>query len=111
MEEFVPQLAMIALVWKVVDFLRFLFAGKEGRSGVVTQATVWVAGVVGVLLFAQTDWASSIQFAGIPLDSMNFWSQFAAGLGLGSLTSVGVDVKKAIDNRDSAAVPPMIKNP
>lgn len=109
MEAFLPVVALAALVWKFVDFLKYCTSWSSGgRNGAVTQLIIWVAGVVAVLLFARSDWAGSVSIGELTLDRMNLWSQIVAGLSVGSLTSVGFDTKKAVDATDSAKTPSLL---
>lgn len=109
--EFLAAASLLALGWKVVDFLRNLVNLPSTKSAVVTQLTAWIAGVAVVMLAAQTTFAGGINFGDAILGNMNAWDQAFVGLGLLSLGGVGVDVKKAIDNTDTAAVPPLIPTP
>lgn len=105
-ETFVPMLALVALVKKFIDFAKYLT--NRDVNGAITQIVVWGSGVVAVCLFAQTDWAEGIIFAGRTLADMNFASQLAVGLGLGSTAGVVTDVIKASDDSDSAAMPKLL---
>lgn len=104
--EFVPAIAMLALVLKVVDFLRY--ARARDYNGVLTQAVTWVAGVVVLLLVAKTTWAAMISVAGVPLGKLGFWSIVFAGLTVSSGASVVNDYRKALDNTNSAAIPTLL---
>lgn len=106
MGEFIPAVAMAALIKKFIDFAKYIT--NKDVNGAVTQLVVWAAGVVAVCLFAQTDWADTIAFAGQALSKLNFASQLAIGLGLGSVAGVATDAIKARDNTDSAAMPPLV---
>lgn len=101
--DFAPLLAAIALIWKIVDTVKYLRAGN--RDAVFTQLGVWFAGVGVVLLLAATDFANGIEVAEFSMDKLNIASLILLGLTIGSSASVAVDLKKAIDNSDSAAVP------
>lgn len=103
---FVPLAAMGALVFTLVNLLKNLRAGKW--SPVVTQLIAWLAGVVVVVLFAQTDWAATIAFGGQALSDLNGSSQFVIGLMASSIFGVATEVIKAVDNTDSAAKSPLI---
>lgn len=104
--EFVPVLAMLALVAKLVDFLRY---GKaKDWNGVLTQAIVWVAGIVVVFLVAQTPWAAAIPFGSVALSKLGAWSLVFVGMSLSSVSSVGKDALKAVDNSNSAAIPTLL---
>jgi hypothetical protein len=107
--ELVPLLALSALVWKLVDWLKMVRQGKW--NGVWTQAIVWGAGIVGVFLAAQTDYASGISIGDKTLTQLNGWSKVFVGLQFASLTSVGFDTKKALDASDSAKMPPLLDKP
>lgn len=106
METFVPAAAMVTLIGKFVDFLKSVT--NKDVNGVVTQLTAWAAGVAGVWLYAQTQWADQISFGDRALAQMNGASLIAVGLGASSLMSVLVDFKKARDQSDSARTPPLI---
>ncbi len=101
--DFAPMLAAIALIWKIVDIVKY--ARARNGEAVVTQLGVWIAGVAVVLLLAATDFASGIDVADYSLDKLNIASLILLGLSIGSSASVAVDIKKAVDNTDSAAVP------
>lgn len=106
--EFVPALAMAALILKVVDFLRYLRAGDT--NGVFTQLAAWVGAVLVVLLAAQTDWADGIGVGDKSLGTVNFWSLIFVGLTIGSGASVIKDIGyKALDNANSAAIPTLVR--
>lgn len=101
--DFAPLLAAIALIWKIVDFVKYLRV--RNVDALVTQLGVWLAGVAVVLLLAATDFANGISIADYSLDKLNLASLLLLGLTIGSSASVAVDIKKAVDNTDSAAVP------
>lgn len=105
--EFAPLLAMAALVFSLINFLRFL-SGKDYKSA-VTQLTVWVGGVVVAFLVAQTDFASGISVGDLPLDQLNGWSLLFVGLSIGSTGSVVNELRGAIDNSDSTRKPSLVK--
>lgn len=104
--DFVPVLAMAALTLKVVDFLRYLRAGDT--NGVFTQVAAWLAGVVVVLLVAQTDWSDGIPVGDMTLGTINIWSLIFYGLSAGSAASLTKDSLKAVDNTNSAAIPTLV---
>lgn len=97
---------LISLIWKIVDFLKYVLA-RDG-NGVVTQLAVWVGAIAVIILAANADLTEGLQLiGGRGLGSLNVWSLILAGLLIGSGASATVDVKKAIDGTDSAAVPPL----
>ncbi len=104
--EFLPAIAMIALIGKVVDFLRY--AKSRDVNGVFTQLIAWVAGVVGVLVAAQTTFAAAIPIGDRMLGTFSLWDQIFFGLSAASLYSTFVDTKKAVDNTNSAAIPTLL---
>ena len=103
--EFVPVVVLGALVLKFTDLLKLLSA-KDWRAA-ITQLTAWASGVAGVALVAQTDFASAVPVGDFTLATLNGWSLIVAGLSLASTASVGYDVKRAIDNNDTAKMPPL----
>lgn len=95
-----------ATVKKVVDFVRYLSAG-DARS-VVTQVLSWVAGIGVAFLLAASDITQRFDIGGgYPLGNANGASLVLIGIGLASGASFGVDLLKARDNSQSAAVPPL----
>lgn len=104
--EFVPVLAMAALVVAIINFIKFIKAGDG--NGIATQLAVWVAGVVVLFIAAQTDFASGISIGDMEIDQMNAWTLVFVGLTLGSVGTLANDIKKALDNSDSAVKPPLI---
>jgi hypothetical protein len=104
--EFLPVVAMAALIYKCTDFLRYVRAGDS--NGVTTQLFVWLAGVVVVILVAQTAWADGIKIGDMNLHSLGIWSLVFYGLSAGSGASLTKDTLKAVDNTNSAAIPTLV---
>lgn len=104
--EFVPVIAMGVLILKLIDFLRYLRAGD--MNGVLTQLATWLAGVIVVLLVAQTSWADGIGVGDQSLATLGFWSLVFYGLSVGSGASLVKDTQKAVDNTNSAAIPTLV---
>lgn len=104
--EFLPVVAMAALTLKVIDFLRYLRAADI--NGITTQLASWIAGVIVVLLVAQTDWADGISIGDMNLHTLGFWSLVFYGLSAGSTASFVKDSLKAVDNSNSAAIPTLV---
>lgn len=97
---------VIALIWKIVDVLKYAVAAEW--VPLRTQLVVWVAAIGVVLLAAQADLTEGLQLiGGVALGNLNVWSLILAGLLIGSGASGTVDFKKALDNTDSAGVPPL----
>lgn len=104
--EFVPALALAALILKFMDFLRYLKAGD--MNGVVSQLIVWASGVGALLLVAQTQWAGEISVGDTSLGRLGFWSVVFAGMSLASVASAGKDALKAVDSSNSAKIPTLL---
>ena len=104
--EFVPTVAMFALIVKLVDFLRYLRAGD--LNGVLTQLSTWIGGVVVVLLVAQTAWADGIEVGDRPLSILDFWSQLFVGLTVASTASLVKDTLKSVDNSNTSKIPTLL---
>lgn len=104
--DFLPAVAMVALLIKVIDTLRYLRAGDI--NGVLTQVSAWVAGIIVVVLVAQTDWADGIQIGDRSLGVLGIWSLVFYGMSAGSTASFAKDTLKAVDNSNSAAIPTLI---
>ena len=107
MIEFVPALAMLALVKKLVDLLRYLRGGDI--NGVVTQLVAWAGGVGVVLLAAQTDYAGGIEVGGEMLSTLNVWSLALIGLAVGSSASLADDALKSVDQNRSGDRPALVE--
>lgn len=104
--EFVPLIALGVLLWKLVDFFKFLRA--KDWNAVVTQAIVWVCGIAVVILFAHSAFGDAIPvFNGLTLSGLGATEQAIVGLTVSSAGSVGYDFKKARDDSDSAKTPPL----
>lgn len=98
--------ALIAIIWKVVDFLRFLTSGAFNAA--VTQASVWLSAIAVALLAREAEPFSTIGVVGTTFGDLSTPAIILFALGLGSAASGVVDFKKAIDGTDSAAVPPLL---
>lgn len=100
---------LVALLVKTVDTLRFATAKQV--NGVVTQLLAWAAGVGGVFIVAQTQWAAHISVGnGTTLAHQGAFSLVAIGLSIASSGSVLKDVQAALDNSNSAALPPLVQS-
>lgn len=106
MESFVPLVAALALVWKLVDFAKQVRV--KDVDAVVTQLVTWVAGVVVTFILASSDFGDGIQVAHNALGRLNGWSLVLVGLTIASTGSVGYDFKRAVDRTDSAAQPSLV---
>lgn len=104
--EFIPVVAMATLTLKIVDFARYVRA--RDINGIVTQLAAWLAGVLVVLLVAQTDWADGVTIGAMSLGKLGFWSLVFYGLAAGSGASTVKDTLKAVNPNDTSTVPAMI---
>ena len=103
---FVPLVALLALVVKFTDFLKYVTA--RNTNGVVTQLVAWGAGVGAFFLAAQTDFASGIHVGDMSLPTLNGWSLVFVGMSVASAGGLAVDYKQARDNSDSAVKPNLL---
>lgn len=101
--DFVPILGMLTLIIAIINLITYVKNGDT--NGVVTTLSVWVAGVVVVLLVGATDFADTIVVADRPLGDYNFWSLLFIGLTISAMAQFANEIKKAIDNSDSASKP------
>lgn len=111
MEEAISLVVLGTLAGKLVDFFKYVHA--KDWNAVTTQAAVWVAGVIVIVLGANADAFQALVIPGMEseLGSLNTWSLLLIGLSLTSLISVVYDFKKAVDGSDSAAVPKLTSLP
>jgi hypothetical protein len=104
-----PLVAVGTLVFTVVNFLTYL--RSRNWNGVLTQLIAWVAGVVGIVIAAHSQYAAQITFGTQNLSNANGWTQVFLGLIATSLLSTFNELKKAIDNSDSAKKAPLLPPP
>lgn len=102
--DFVPLVALSLLVFKTVDFVRYLRAGDV--NGWLTQLVAWAAGVAAVLLYAKSGFSVSI--GEFNMAHLNVWGQIVVGLNIGSAGSAFADARKTFDSHTSAAVPTLL---
>lgn len=102
----ITAVALFALVWKIVDFLKALV--NRNWNTVVTQLVVWIAALLVLALARVADVTAGIGLAGITIGDADFASLVVIALMVGSGASALVDVKKAIDGTDSAAQPQLL---
>lgn len=106
--EFVPMLVLAALVGKFIDFLKGIT--NRDWNQVLTQAVVWIGGIVAVVLFAHSAFGAAVPvFNGMTLASMGLVEQTIIGLSATSVMSVTYDFKKSFDNNDTAKQAPLTK--
>jgi hypothetical protein len=98
---------LAALVLTLVDFLKNLTSGKAGLNAVVTQLCAWVAGLVAVFLYAESELGDGIAIGTTTLDHADFATKVIVGLAVASIASTFVKLTKSIDNSDSNKQPPL----
>jgi hypothetical protein len=110
---------LIAITKKVIDVVRSLpTIGKDpvARNLVITQVLVWIAAILVVFLYgASRDLGPTIAVplagdATLNLRTADFAAKLIIGLALGSTASFAVDVTKAVDNTQTASVPPLLSS-
>lgn len=97
---------LIAIIWKLVDVLRFISA--RDINAVVTQVSVWLSAFAVALLAREAEPFSTVGILGSTFGDLDLAAVVLFALGLGSTASGVVDFKKALDGTDSAAVPPLL---
>lgn len=106
----VPLAGMVALVWKVVDWLRLVANFRAERSAIVTQLAAWVGAVAVVFLYGASQFGNfTVPGTPLPLADLDAWGKLILGLAIGSTASAAVDVKQAVDGNDNASKPPLLR--
>lgn len=104
---FVPLAAMAALVIAIINLLQYTRA--KDVNGIFTTLAAWAAGVVVVFLGAATDFADTVKVTdALTLGGLNTASKVLVGLTVAASGQFAVQVKKALDNNDSAAKPDLV---
>jgi len=101
-----PLVAVGTLVFTFVNFLTYL--RSKNWNGAFTQLIAWVAGVVGIVIAAHSQYASQVTFGSQKLSGASWWTQVFLGLIATSLLSTFNELKKAIDNTDTAEKAPLL---
>jgi|GEM_PF-1593076 hypothetical protein len=84
---------------------------KQCESSIATQVIVWVAGVLAVYV---ADWAglsSAFSIGGKNLATLGVGAKIVLGLMASSTLSVVTQIKKALDNTDSARTSSLLGDP
>lgn len=104
-------LMFATVIWQVTDWLKELRSWSTNRSAVITQAVAWLVGIAAVWLGHTADAVQSLVLPGTdqPLSALDGGSIVLVGIIAASVASSLVDTKKALDNSDSAAKPPLIQ--
>jgi hypothetical protein len=96
-----------ALVYAGINFIKYVKA--KDRSASLTQIAVWALGVGVLFLAAWAKVTNTFMFNGITLEKMDTGSKIVLGLMAASLfATIPYDLKRAIDNNDSATTPPLL---
>lgn len=99
--EFVPFAVFIVLNKKIVDFLKELLPNAISNKAV--QGLAWLVAIGLTLLFAVSDFGSSIQvLSDKSLDQLDIWAQIIYGLAAGAGAGV---LNDAIERRNPDANP------
>jgi hypothetical protein len=112
-------LVLGALILKGTDLVKYLLKGvfntgggrQEGWNGVLTLMFTSGIGVLIVLLFKHTTWAGEITIGSKKLSQLSTMSWVVFGLVAASFGSTLYDLKKAIDNTDTASTPRILSKP
>ncbi len=107
--ELVPLALLGALVYKLVDF--FKFVTNKNWVAARTQLIAWASGILAVTLFALSDFADGISMGNATLSSLSFPTLIIIGLSATSLFSAFYDLKSSLDNTDSAKTPALAVRP
>jgi hypothetical protein len=89
------------LVFTFVNFLTYLRSANW--NGVITQLIAWAAGIGGVMIAVHTQFAPAVKVGSLTFDKINTPTQLFLGLIATSIFSTVNEIKKAVDNKDSAA--------
>lgn len=104
--EVVGLAGLIAIIWKVVDFAKYVT--NADWNAAVTQASVWISALAVALLAREADPFADVGILGTTFGQLDLAAVALFALGIGSTASGLVDFKKAIDGSTSAATPPLI---
>jgi hypothetical protein len=106
MNDFAPLVALAALNYTLVQFLKQITAAffKGLSPSWVTQLIAWAAGIATVLVAAQTQFAPGIQVGDYNLAHLSLWSQVFVGLTVSGVAGASFSFKRAIDNSDTDAI-------
>lgn len=103
-------IALGAIVFALINFLKYVRVGDWNSAG--TQLIVWISGIAVVAVGAQAAIANGLEVPGttFTLARLDFWSQVLVGLQASSLFGAVNELKKAIDNTDTASKPALLTN-
>jgi hypothetical protein len=104
----VTAAGLAALVWKIMAVIKN--AVHATWDPVLTQVLAWVIGVALVALAAHANISSGVVIWGSTLGCLDGWSIVLLGVSISSLGGAAVEVKKAIDNQDTAKQPSLLND-
>jgi hypothetical protein len=83
----------------------------QSRSAIITQLLAWLAGVAAVYLVQWVGFKGAFSVGGKELSALPEPQKWLIGLMAASTLSTVNEIKKALDNTDSARVPSLLGNP
>lgn len=104
----VTIVGLTALIFAVVNFLRFLTNFKKNKSAVLTQALAWIGAILIVAISSHSIITKEMVVFGWRLQDLDLGSVVLAGLMIGSSASVLDKLLGAFDNTRSSAAPPRL---
>lgn len=104
----VPLVALGTLVFTFVNFLKFLRARDFNAAG--TQVIAWVSGVGATFLASASQVIGhGVGVGGVALNDLDAYTKVVVGMIATSVLSTVNEIKKAIDNSDSAQTPRLFR--
>lgn len=100
---------LAALTLTVVDFLRNLTPNGHDYNAAITQVAAWVAGLIAVFLYGESQLGDGITIGSTTLDHADTATKIIVGLSIASIASTFVKFTKSIDDSDSNKQPPLTK--
>lgn len=100
-------IAVIAAVaYSLLNFVKLV--RNQDWNGAITMASVWVVVLIAIVVIGDTRWGDTIDLGGMHVSDLSFGEQLLVALVPASFGIVGFDVKKALDNTDSAKSPALV---
>lgn len=103
----VGMVGLVALIAKLTDFGRMLTNLPGTGRKVASQLLAWAVAIAALWLYSASQYGSTVVIAGTPVDHMGAATKVLVGVTLGSAASLVADGRRAIDNTQTAAVPPL----
>lgn len=117
MSNVIPAVLIVATIIKLTDlFTHLTKIGDAASRNAIVKSVVAIAAALGVILLAaQTTIAGGYPLhgilpveTGVTLGSLSFWDALFASMVFGLTGGSLVDIRKALDNTDSAAQPSIV---